>query len=118
MKRKILKGCAIGISVGAPFIATLTQFPLWIDRSSEATVSGLVVLFAILSAIPLFKSLKRLFKTPTAPVLWGAMLCLLYALRAILDEMILISFVGLVSNCVGWVMFKVAGNEKTELAKE
>lgn len=117
MKRKILKASAVGISVGAPFIATLTQFPLWIERSSEATVSGLVVLFAILSAIPLFKSLKNFFKTPSAPLLWGAVLCLLYALRAILDEMIIISFVGLVSNCAGWVMYKVAGDEKTEAAK-
>ena len=121
MKRKILKVCAMCISVGAPLIATLTQFPLWIERSSEATISGVFILFALLSAVPMFKHLGKLVKSPAAPILWGVLLGSLYAVAAIIDEMIVISFVGLISNCIGWIMYKIAGStnkDKTEESEE
>lgn len=119
MKRKILKVCAICLSVGAPLIATLTQFPLWIERSSEATVSGIFVLFAVLSAVPLFKYFKRLIKSPASPIIWGLILCSLYALRTIVDEMIVVSIAGLISNMAGWIMFKIADiDKKTERSEE
>lgn len=116
MKRKLVKGCAVCLCVGAPLIATLTQFPLWIERSSEATVSGLCVVFALLSAVPLFKYFKKLIESPSSPIMWGLILCFLYALRAIVDEMIVISFVGFVSNLIGWGMFKLA--ERGEIPKQ
>lgn len=108
MKKRLLKGAAVGIDVGAPLIATLTQFPIWIERSAGSTVSGLFVLFALLSAVPLVKYYKRILRSPSAPLMWGLMLAFLYALRTIVDEMIVISFVGLVANAVGWAMFKCA----------
>ena len=106
MKSRIVKYSAIGLDVVAPLIATLTQFPIWVDRSAEATVSGLFLVFALLSAVPLFKSFKRLLRSPSSPLMWGLMFAFLYALRAIVDEMIFISFVGLVSNLIGWGMYK------------
>ena len=101
-----IKAIAVVIDVGAPLIATLTQFPIWIERSAEATVSGLFLVFALLSAVPLFKSFKRLFRSPSSPLMWGLIFAFLYSLRAILDEMLIISFVGLLSNLVGWGMYK------------
>ena len=112
MKRKLVKCLAVGIDVGAPLIATLSQFPLWMERSSEATVSGLCVVFALLSAVPLFKYFKKLIESPSAPIMWGLILCFLYALRAIVDEMIVISFVGFVANVIGWGIFKAADLKK------
>lgn len=112
MKRKVLKSLALTIDVVAPFIATLTQFPLWIERSAGATVSGLCVLFVILSTVPLMKHFKRFLHSPSAPIMWGVMFAMLLALNAIIEEMILISFVGLIANLIGWVLFKIAGNEK------
>lgn len=111
MKRKLLKATAIGIDVGAPFIATLTQFPLWVERSAGATVSGLALLFVILSIIPLFKYFKRFLQSPSAPIMWGIVLMVLLSLQSILSEMIVISFVGVVSNCIGWGLFKIAGED-------
>lgn len=110
MKRRILKASAIAIDVGAPLIATLTQFPIWIERSSEATVSGIFLVFALLSVVPLFRYFKALVKSPSAPLMWGILLAFLYAMRVIIDEMIVISFVGLVSNALGWVLFRWANN--------
>ena len=50
-KGKICKISALVLDVGAPFAATLSQFPVWIDRSANATISGLFILFAFLSLI-------------------------------------------------------------------
>lgn len=114
MGRRLLKGTAICIDVGAPLIATLTQFPLWVERSAGATVSGIFLLFAILSAVPLFKHFGKFFKTPSAQIMWGLIFAFLMALRAIIEEMLVISFVGVVSNAIGWALFKLAGTEKKE----
>ena len=112
MKRRILKGTALAIDVGAPLIATLTQFPLWVDRSAGSTVSGLFVLFAILSAIPLLRYFREKIKTPSAPLVWGVGFALLTAINTIISEMIIITLVGLIANCIGWVLFKIAGDEE------
>ena len=114
MKRKVLKAAALCIDVGAPLIATATQFPLWVERSAGATISGLFVFFLILSAIPLFKCFKHLLRSPSAPFVWGLMFGLLSALHVIIEEMLVISFVGLVANGIGWVLYKLAGDEKKE----
>ncbi len=111
MKRRILKGLALVIDVGAPLIATLTQFPIWVEQSAEATVSGIFVFFAILSAVPLLKYWWKKLRTPSAPLMWGLAFALLNVLNAIISEMILITFVGVVSNSVGWILFKIAGED-------
>ena len=112
MKRKLLKGAALCIDVGAPLIATATQFPLWVERSAGATVSGLFVFFIILSAIPLAKRFRRFLRSPSTPILWGIIFGCLTALHMIIEEMLVISFVGLVANVIGWGLFKLAGEEK------
>ena len=105
-KGRILQGFALGLDVGAPLIATLTQFPAWIERSAESTVSGLFVVFALLSAIPLFKHFKEIFKSPSITLLWGIALALFIALRNIIDEMIIICLVGVISNFLGGYVYR------------
>ena len=111
-KRRLIKTLALFIDVGAPLVATVTQFPVWVERSAGATVSGLFVVFLLLSAIPLFKHFKQFLKSPSAPLMWGFIFGFLAALHAIIDEMLIISLVGLVSNCVGWILFKLAGKDE------
>ncbi len=113
-KRRLLKALALFIDVGAPLAATVTQFPIWVERSAGATVSGLFVVFLLLSAIPLFKHFKRFLKNPSAPLMWGLIFGFLAALHTIIDEMLIISMVGLVSNLVGWVLFKLAGKGESK----
>ena len=120
MKARLIKGGALMLDVGAPLIATFTQFPVWVERSAEATVSGMFLMFAILCSIPLFKSFKGLLKSPSAPLMWGIVFAALVSLRNIVDEMIVISFVGLISNGIGWGLYKVGDNcdKKNKDAKE
>ena len=53
IKGQIVQWAAIlGLDVGAPLIATCTQFPVWVERSAGSTVSGLFVVFALICTIP------------------------------------------------------------------
>lgn len=115
VKGKMIKGAALALDIGAPLAATLTQFPAWVERSAGSTVSGTFVVFAILSSIPLFRFLKNIFKTPSTPLLWGVALALLIGLRNIVDEMIIICFVGTISNIAGATIYKLGeGMDKEE----
>lgn len=98
---KILKVSALVIDVGAPLVATVTQFPIWVDRSAGATMSGLFVFFALLSAIPFFKQIKAYFKSPSAWVMWTVIFVVFVVLRSIIDEMLIICAVGMVGNMIG-----------------
>jgi hypothetical protein len=109
-KGSLLKCAGLGLDVGAPLIATLTQFPVMIERSAEATVSGLFVVFALLSGIPLLKLFGKMIKTPSVPVIWLIGCGLLLCLRSIVDEMIVICAVGAFSNTAGAVMYKIGEN--------
>ena len=117
MKRRLLRGLALVIDIGAPLIATMTQFPIWVERSAESTVSGIFVFLALLSAVPLFRSFRGKLRTPSVPLMWGLAFAFLSGLNAIISEMILIAFVGLISNCVGWVLYKLAGEDPGEKSK-
>lgn len=106
-KGNIIQWAAIiGLDVGAPLIATCTQFPVWVERSAGSTVSGLFVVFALISAIPLFKKGGEILKSPSITLLFGIVLGLLLALKTIVDEMIIICLVGFVSNLVGSAIYK------------
>ena len=115
MKRRILRGAALAIDVGAPLIATLTQFPIWVERSAGSTVSGVFVMLALLSAVPLFKFFRGKLRTPSVPIMWLLAFAFLSGLNAIISEMVLITFVGAVSNGLGWVLFKIAGEEEKNI---
>lgn len=98
---KVLKISALVLDVGAPLAATISQFPVWVDRSAGATVSGLFILFAFLSAIPFFKQIKAYFKSPSAWVMWCIIFVAIAAMRAIIDEMIIICAIGALANVIG-----------------
>lgn len=105
-KGKIVKAAAVGIDVLGPLGATCSQFPVWVEKSSAATVSGLFLVFAILSCIPLFKQIKEWLKTPSVPVMFTVAAVLFIALRNIIDQMVLICVVGAIANVVGAVVYK------------
>jgi hypothetical protein len=109
-KGKVLKGFAITIDVAAPLAATFTQFPVWVDRSSEATVSGLFLLFALLSCLPFIKQIKAYFRSPAVWVVWLVLFVFFVCLRNIINEMLIVCFVGLIANCIGTIIWKLGKN--------
>lgn len=106
-KGKVIKGVAVGIDVLGPFIATLTQFPIWVDKSAEATMSGLFLVFAALSVIPFFKQIKAFIKSPSAWAIWVVLFVFFVALQSIISEMLIVCFWGMVANIIGAVIYKV-----------
>lgn len=106
-KGKIIKGVAVGIDVLGPLIATLAQFPMWVEKSAEATVSGLFLVFAFASAIPFLKQIKAFIKSPSVWILWCVLFVLFVALQNIIHEMVIVCFVGMVTNIIGAGVYKL-----------
>lgn len=106
VKGKILKGVALSIDVVAPLMATLSQFPIWVEKSSGATMSGLFILFAIISSIPAIRFFKNNHKTPSSAIIWSVLFFLLFALEKIIEQMLAVCFVGMLANLVGAALYK------------
>ena len=100
-KGKIIKGTALTIDVAAPLVATICQFPVWVEKSSSAPISGVFLVFAFLSCIPFLSQIKTWLKSPSVTVLWCVFLVLFTLLRNIIDQMWIICLVVVISNCVG-----------------
>jgi hypothetical protein len=106
-KGRLLKVLALTLDVSAPLIATVSQFPVWIEHSAEATVSGVVLILAFFSCIPFLKYIISFLKSPSVPVLWLVIFALLSLLNNIIDQMIVVCFVGLISNSIGALIYKL-----------
>lgn len=106
-KVKVLKGTGLIIDILPPLIATLTQFPVWIEHSAKATVSGMVLLLACLCCMPCINYIKKFIESPSIPIVWLIVFVLLTLLNNIIDQMIVVAFVGVISNTIGTVLFKI-----------
>ena len=107
-KRSLLRAAAMLLCVGVPLAATLTQFPVWVVRSSEATVSGMFLMLSFLCALPFLKQIRAYFASPSAALVWGVLLVLLALLRNIIDEVIFVCAFGAPANILGMFLFKIA----------
>lgn len=106
-KGKIIKTIALILDVGGPLIATLICFPVWIERSTSATISGIAVFGILLSVIPVFKLIKKKAWTPAAWLVWVMLSVFFLTLRSIIDEMAIVSVTGAISNVIGAFVYKL-----------
>ena len=91
-----------------PVIATLTYFPLWLERGEGYVIAGGTALLVALCALPLWKYIARVLHSPASYVLWLIIFLFFLALARIADEMTVISFAGLCGNILGAVCFRIA----------
>ncbi len=113
-KTIFLRICGVLISSLPPIIAALSYFPLWKNESGAAALSGLTLALLLIGSAPIFKFLKRILKSPSVCIIWLLIFILFVSLKEIADEMIVISFVGFVSNALGAIIFKL-GERKREV---
>ena len=106
IKGRLIRYGAVALDVGAPLIATMTQFPVWVDKSADATVSGMFLFLAALCCIPFFRQLREVMKNPANPFFWIIVVGILVALRKIIDEMILVGVVAAIANITGSFLYK------------
>ena len=90
-----------------PMGAALYFFPLWVEKSSGATFSGMALVALLVCLIPFWKKLSQVGKhlTETSmPVLWVVLFGLLFLLRSILDQMLIIALVGLGASLISMLL--------------
>lgn len=109
-KARVLKCGAVLLDIASPLVAVISQFPIWVERSPGATVSGLFIVLALLCAVPAFKALTKHINTPGMPIVWTVIFVLLFALSRIIDEILVVCVVGIVSNLVGAGLYKIGDN--------
>lgn len=111
-KRFTLVALSIAVSVIPVAAAALGYFSLWRERGSAEVLSGTALILLLLASAPLFKLIKRALASPSIPLVWLVFFLLFFTLRSIADEITVISFVGLISNSIGALLFKLAQKYK------
>ena len=114
LKRRMIKASALTIDILPPFIATLVQFPIWVEKGADATVSGMFLVLAFLSCLPFVKQIKAFIKSPSVPIMWLIVFVLLSALNNIIEQMVVVSFVGAISNMIGALVYKLGDRYNRE----
>jgi hypothetical protein len=104
---KIVNASSTLLCVGTPIAAACTQFPIWVQKSSEATVSGMVLLVLFIACIPFYKYIKDYMKSPSAAVVWTVLAVLFTLLQEIIKQMIIVTYVAAAANIVGTGMYKI-----------
>ena len=107
IKGKVIKTVALIVDIGGPLIATLICFPVWIERSTGATISGIAVVGILLSVIPVFKLIRKKAWTPAAWLIWVLLSVFFLTLRTIINEMAIVSVTGAISNVIGAFVYKL-----------
>ena len=105
--KKCLRAIGLGLCVLPPAIATLSYFPLWLEKEESALSAIALVLLAI-AMIPLFRYIKALLRSPSAWMLWLVLFILLSLFRSVIDGLCMISFLGLLGGILGGIFFAVA----------
>lgn len=108
MKGKIIKLIALIICTGVPFCAALSQFPIWAEKSAEATMSGTFFILAFAAVIPFVKQIIAFCKkTPAMLLPWWGALAILWAIQSIVQELIIVCFFGGIANTIGFFIYKL-----------
>ena len=110
----ILYVVGLVVCIAPPVVAVLLNFPVWVQKSSAATLSGVSLVLLVLCCIPFYKAILSYIKSASSPVMWLLLFVFCFHFGAIVDEMTVISFVGVISNTVGAVIFKIAKKYKRE----
>ena len=70
-------------------------------------MSGLFLLFAMLSCLPFMKQIKAYMKSPAVWSVWCILFVLFVLLRNIIDEMLIVCFFGMIANLAGAGIYKI-----------
>lgn len=103
---KLLKFLALAFCILPPAAATLYYFPMWYRESNfEIVVPAMAVFGFCICAIPLLKWIRAKLKSPAIWMLWSVGYAIFSLLEKIVDQMVVITFVGAVSNIFGAILW-------------
>ena len=92
-----------------PAICTLCYFPLWKHVGYHSCIAGGVALLLALSALPLYKFIRRKLMSFSSYIMWLFLFLIFWGMSRIADQMTVISLVGFIGNLLGAICFHLAG---------
>ena len=102
------------VCVVPPLAAILLCFPVWIDSGGGKTLSGVALLLSILTLLPFIKQVRNYLRSPSVFVIWIVICFVLTVLRSIINEVLLVSYIALISNSIGALIFGIRKKELSE----
>ena len=90
-----------------PAVATVLYFPIWNEAGSGHTLAGGGVLLCIIFAMPMLKLLRRVQSSCASYLPWLLLFLLFKCVALIAEEMVVISFMGLIGNLLGGLCFYI-----------
>lgn len=102
----LIKILGLCVCIIPPAIATIDLFPLFVE-SGEKQISAIGALLLIVCAVPFWKQVKHFLSSPSAWKVWTVVVILSAVCRAVMDELFVISTIGLISGLVGAVIFAI-----------
>lgn len=99
-KGNLLYYLGLVIAIVAPLITACVQLPIIKDNASASEISALFIVCAFICAAPLYKHINITFKSPTNAVMWTVIFALAWSLDKIIHQILMIAFVGMISNIV------------------
>ena len=100
------------LSILAPFIATLTQFPVWTEQVDPKQVSAMFIVMAVVCAVPLLNHFKQALKSPSAIAVWVFLFLITWGMKQIVNQIMIIALVGLIANIIGAILCGVGNKLK------
>ncbi len=107
-RRLMFNFLGLSISVIPVSVSILSYFPLWLRRGDASILSGISLILLGLALIPMYKRVKEVLRSASAPLMWFIIFVIFFLLAKIADEITVISFVGFVTNVVGAICFRAA----------
>lgn len=102
------------LSILAPFIATLTQFPVWTEQVDPKQVSAMFIVMAVVCAVPLLNHFKQALKSPSSIAVWVFLFLVTWGMKQIVNQIMIIALVGMIANIIGAILCGV-GNKVKEM---
>ena len=110
----ILYYVGMTVSVLAPLITAMTQFPVWTEKVPKSQLGSMFVFTALLSCIPFLKHIKMQLKTPSAVTMWTALFLICWTMNKIIAQLYVIALVGMIANVVGAILCSAGNRLKDE----
>ena len=89
-------------------ICILKYFPVWTARGGETIFSAITLILVAIAAVPLFSFIKKALRSPASYTVWLVFFIFFFLISKIAEEMVVISFVGFISNLLGALFFKIS----------
>ncbi len=106
------------LSMGVPVLTAVFAFPPEIAEGTKTSLGMTLILTAIISVSVFRKQIKNAFNTASVVGTWTIMLVICIIAKFFVDQMLVISIVGVVSNAGAVPLFKIADNAKVGLEKQ